>query len=118
MVVVEGVAFHIVAGGEIIERHDAAVALSPGSERRIDGFAVCIVVPRHHGVRSTLIVLASRDWPTSRWTVSWSAPTRSAGGGGFRAARAVSARGGSTGSGISAGIAAVDGSEEAFTITR
>ena len=38
MVEVEGVAFHIVAGGEIIERHDAAVALSPGSERRIDGF--------------------------------------------------------------------------------
>jgi hypothetical protein len=112
MVEVEGLAFHIVAGGEIIERHDAAVALAPGRERRID------IVPRRHGVRSTLTVLAGRDWPTSRWTVSWSAPTRSAGGGGFRAARADSDRGGPTGSGISAGIAAVDGSDEAFTITR
>ncbi len=97
-------------------RADDAVALAPGRERRIDGFAVCVVVPRHQEVRSTLTVLASRDWPTSRWTVSWSAPTRSSGGGGFRAARAVSARGDSTGSGISAGIAAVEGSGEAFMI--
>lgn len=48
-----------------------AVSLSPGSERRIDGYVFLIIIMDcGHGGVLILMVLGVRDGPISRWTVS------------------------------------------------